>query len=121
MNLRIDFSKVMSAIKLWEDKISVKLPFKTVLTICVIVILWQLSVLKDEIYSIKREVSVPSSLGGLGSLGGFGEDVESDVSSIKRDISSMESDISSMESDISSIKRDISSIENDVSSMKWRL
>ncbi len=89
MNLRIDFFEAMSSIKLWEDKILGKLPFKTILTICVIVILWQLVMTKSTLSSIESDVS----------------SLEWDVHRIKSDVSSIESDVSSIESDVSSIKR----------------
>jgi len=76
--------KIVSDIKNWENKISEKYPLKTILAICIIVILYQLST------------------------------ISSDLRSIKSDLWSIESDVSSIESDVSSIERDVSSIESNL-------
>ncbi len=66
MNLK----KVISGLKNWENKISEKYPLKTILAICIIVILYQFSTIGSDLRSIKSDVS----------------SIESDVSSVKSDL-----------------------------------
>jgi len=75
-------------IKIWENKISDTIPLKTILAICIIVMINQLNSLKSEVASIQSDVS----------------SVESGVFSIKSQTSSIKGDVSSIESDVSSIK-----------------
>ena len=105
MNLRIDFFEVVATIKRWEDKILGKLPFKTLLTICVIVISWQFVMAKSTLSSIESDVKEIKEEIDVSSLGSLGGSIGSDVSDMKGDISSIRSDISSIENDISLIKR----------------
>jgi len=111
----MNLTKIISTIKVWENKIFEKYPIRTILIICVIVILWQLSTVISSLSSIKGS-SRHKIWRGEGSL----SSIQSDVSSIKWDISSIESDVSSIKRDISSIESDVSSIESDVQSIKYR-
>ncbi len=68
---------IIGKIKVWKNKICEVFPIKTILAICIIVVLNQLSSIKT------------------------------DVTSIEWDVSSIESDVSSIESDVSSIERSL--------------
>lgn len=69
------FKKIISIIKVWGNKICEVFPIKTILAVCIIVVLYQLN------------------------------EIQSDLWSIESDVSSMQHDVSSIQSEVSSIKR----------------
>lgn len=72
---------IIGNIKIWENKICEEYPIKTILAVCIIVLLCQLNALRSDVSSI-----------------------EWDVSSIESEVSSMQWTISSIESEVSSIR-----------------
>ena len=69
---------ILGTVKVWENKICEALPTKTILAICIIVVLNQLNAIKTDLTSI-----------------------EWDVSSIQSDVWSLESDVSSIALELS--------------------
>lgn len=53
----MELNKIISSIKTWEKKVFEKCPMKTILAICIIVVLYQLNVIQSEVSSIERDVS----------------------------------------------------------------
>ena len=49
--------RIVGTIKVWEDMICEALPIKTILAVCIIVILCRLAAVKSEVSSIESDVS----------------------------------------------------------------
>ena len=48
---------IVGTIKVWENRFCELLPIKTILAVCIIVILYQLNAIKSDVTSIERDVS----------------------------------------------------------------
>ena len=81
MSFMKSLGTIVGSIKVWENKICEVFPIKTILAVCIIVVLNQLNAIKSDVTSIEWDVS----------------SIESDVSSIESYVSSIESDVSSIE------------------------
>ena len=76
---------IVGVIKVWENKICEAFPIKTILVVCIIVVLCRLNAIKSGVNSIEWDVS----------------SIQSEVSSIQWDVSSIESDVSSITMELS--------------------
>ncbi len=102
-----------SVIKKCINKISEKIPIKTILAVCIIGLIIQLNTANSKVSSLQRNVS----------------SIESETSSLKRNVSSTrpdatsisKRDLSSIESEVSSLRRDMSSIESELAIMKIKV
>lgn len=84
----MDWKQMTANIVAWEEKVSKLYPLKIVFAVCVILILWQLSSIKEELRSVKRE---------LRDVSWVVSDIESDVSNIESVVSDIESVVSNIE------------------------
>ena len=70
----MNFGKIISVIKAWENKVSEKYPLKIILAVCVIVILWQLYTIRLEMSKTQSDLSwlrnILNSLSGESTLSG---------------------------------------------------